>query len=120
MYTEFNKDMLKHGMLVETRDGKLSKLGINPQEDYTPILIEQSGYYLELDNFNDDLVDTDHDNKFDVIRVYKPNETEDNFSFDIADHTLIWERKEDTTFELTMQEIADKFNVSVSDLRIKE
>lgn len=117
MYTNFNKDMLKHGMLVETRDGRFSKLGINPKEDYSSILIDRSGCYLELDCFNDNLTYVDNENWFDVVRVYEPNETEYNFSFDIAYHTLIWEGNEKV--ELTMQEIADKFNVSVDDLRIK-
>ena len=119
MYTEFNKDMLKPGMLIESRDGFLYKLGVNPNiyyddcGQYQLILVTRAGMYLCLNNFADNLTYENNKNKFDIVKVYAPVETKHNFSFDVAEHTLIWERKEDTTFELTMQEIADKFNVNV-------
>jgi hypothetical protein len=115
MLDKFTKDMLKPGMLVETRDGQMYKLGIHP-ESTCELLINKCGYYFYLTNFNSDLTNVDHE-QYDVVRIYTPVHTKDNFSFAIEDHELIWERLE-LSIALTHDQIAEKLGIDPKKLLI--
>ena len=121
MLDKFTKDMLKPGMLVETRDGSLRKLGVLSRR-YSQgggyiALIKEDGMYLDFSNYTEDLNDKENDSQYDIIKVYSPKRTEDNFSFSIEDHELIWERP-GQTIVLTHDEIAEKLGIEPRELLI--
>ena len=113
------KDLLKTGMIVEYRDGQRRLVlmdGINR-------FIHPTGQG-PISNWNDELVcprASDH-----VIEViYEGYTDKTNNSRLYLDNILknpgkvIW-RREPEIKELTLQEVADKFNIDVKQLRIKD
>ena len=112
-----NKSDLKTGMRVEHRNGRMSivVLGIDGGDR---IVNERSRDGLDYydDNFNNNK----NYHEFDFVRIYdKPDYIDIPNLFNIElKGELLWERQE--PIELTMQEIADKFGVSVENLKIKK
>ncbi len=83
-------------------------------------LLNLDGYSNRSD-YNDDL--TSEDAGFDIMKVYMPSDYyQGNLRQVFTDYnlTLIWERAEKRTVELTLEDIAEKFNVSVSQIKIKK
>lgn len=118
----FTKKDLKTGMVVKTRNNTML-LVVDDK------LISVSGF-LRLTEYNDDLTITDEPDSniqsgFDIMEVYDDiNSWGLGFSSGLSYvekkkwGKLIWKRKE--IKEVTMQEIADKFNIPVDKLRIKK
>ena len=106
---------LDRNVVVELRNGKLFLL-VKIHSDY--ILINQKDSPpINLDIYNRDLSRA-YNPDFDIIRIY-----EGNFKFGIdmifCTSALIYERVEEPT-ELTIKEIAEKFGLDPSKVRIKE
>ena len=56
---------------------------------------------------------------FDIMKVYnKPKKNSSFYTYSTTNRDLLFQRKEKK--ELTMQEIADKFNIPVEQLKIKK
>lgn len=114
--TMFTKNDLKAGMVVRTRNN-IMWLVVNND------LISE-GNYKKLSDYSDDLTISDFHN-YDIVEVYdNVNCWRLGFSKCLtnvrirADGELIWRRKK--IKEFTMQEIADKLNIPVDELRIKK
>lgn len=107
-----NKSDLKTGMVIATDDGM--KFLVLLDTCLGNIFVAKD-VWGNLDELNDDLA-----NPFiKVVRIYKPI-AEFNMVFNGWDKMkLIWQREPEIK-ELTLQEIADKFGVEASQLRIKE
>lgn len=120
--TMFTKKDLKTGMVVKTRNNTMS-LVVDDK------LISIGGFG-RLTDYNDDLTITDEPDSniqsgFDIMEVYDDVTCwGSGFSLGLSyvekkeRGTLVWKRKE--IKEVTMQEIADKFNIPVENLRIKD
>lgn len=93
--TNMKKSDLKDGMTVKNRNGRIGKIVGNQ-------IIYINGSDDFLLNFKDDLTSKHEEEEYDIVEVYES----------------IWQREEPT--ELTMQEIADKFNIEVTNLKIKK
>lgn len=111
------KKDLRSGMVVETREGEKGLILLNsPQGDVIGGCGSTLNIWESLKNYNDYLK---HDlfSGEDIMKIYT---VEDNYNLGNLDieSNLIWERKENNV-ELTLQEIADKFDIAVENLRIK-
>lgn len=107
---KFTKADLKSGMVVENAQ-KRKALVIND------ILIFNTSFD-PLKNYKEDLTSRTVP-ELDIIKVYKQSDFWGaGLSGGIQYEELLWKREE--PLEVTMQEIADKFGVSVEQLRIKE
>lgn len=120
--TMFTKKDLKSGMVVKTRNNTMF-LVVDDK------LIATAGFVL-LTEYTDDLTiiddpDPNIQSGFDIMEVYDDvNSWGLGFSGVLSYvgekkyGNLVWKRKE--IKEVTMQEIADKFNIPVENLRIKD
>lgn len=117
-YSKNPKDLLKTGMIVEYRDGQRRLVlmdGINK-------FIHPAGHG-PISNWNDELVCSKANHIIEVI--YEGYTDMTNHSNLYLDNILknpgkvIW-RREPEVQELTLQQIADKFNIDVKQLRIKD
>ena len=77
---------LKAGMIVQLRND--TKLMVMPYG----IIGEDGVVELELNNYNNDLLDVDVDIEFDIIKVY--DIATDGFDFECNYRKLLWERNE--------------------------
>ena len=107
----FTKSDLKDGMVVEQRDGdRLMVLGSR--------ILTGTGYN-RLSDFNDELIETRHNNReYDIVKVYKVIDTDTIYRFDriFEDRhlELIWERKEEPKYkEMTVEEIEKELGYKV-------
>lgn len=108
----FIKDMkpeLKTGMIVEYSDGQ-KRLCIE---------FEGKTTLIASDNFCSDAYDMFDPAFTHIVKVYQPYEMLDLRTMFQRPGELIWEKPKEIK-ELTLQEIANKFNINVSQLRIKE
>ena len=116
------KSDLKSKMCVELRNGERYMV-------VDDVLLKKNGFHM-LKNYNEDLKHSLFSD-YDIIKVYKGvnlfiNFTNDlgiagdilNFNFeDDGIFELLWDKE---TLELTLDEIAQKFNVDVSKIKIKK
>ena len=119
MEKEFTLSDLKVGMLIENRGGERYVVAetINGQLIGT----NETGF-TELKNYNADMTFMwkDYEYRFyDIVKVYSKRRRGVNmYGCDTDYRDLLFQRKEPK--ELTMQEIADKFNIPVDQLKIKK
>lgn len=106
------KSHLRSGMVLEYRNNE-KRLVTDIFGDLVWVGLNQ--YRPDPRHYTENLLNR-VDNNNDIVKIYRsyPN------SFDSIIHTgnLIWERKE--FVELTMDEIAEKFGIPVSQLKIKK
>ena len=110
------KSNIKSGMSVKLRGGEMGLI----VDVFGKRIIQFENNWANFDeNYNQDLKAVNADIRWDIMEVYRI------FDYDCVirknlckPENLIWKREEVT--ELTMQEIADKFGVSINSLRIKE
>lgn len=113
----FTKDDLKTGMVVEYKNGE-RRLVIR---DGIDILTSTNGW-TSINNFLPDLCNKKGDDSLTIMRVYYGYIAEKSGTIDDTlkwGGDLLWERPKEKV-ELTLEQIADKFNIPVEQLRIKE
>lgn len=111
---EMTKKELKTGMLAEYRDGdKRMVLLDTPVGD---VLISDTGWG-DLDNHRDDLCH-EFDEQLDIVALYEPRYKGQMAQLSWDEQKCIWRRSE--VKEVTLSEIAEKFGVSVENIRVKE
>lgn len=109
---QMKKSDLKPGMVVEYENGnKRLVTAINNE-----LFLMGEHMFCRLEIFNDDLT-CDNDPKINIVKVYQPKEAA-NLNSLLDCKNCIWERQKETV--LTMQEIADKFDIPVEQLKIKQ
>ena len=115
---QMKKQDIQLGMVVEYHCGKKALvISVNNE-----VLFSDTFGYMRLKDYNDDLLVIDrHDDsgKWDIDKVFKVTlgcsiDTMLNGSF----LKLLWERQKEV--ELTMDEIAEKFDIPVKNLKIKK
>ncbi len=105
------KSELKPGMVVQYADGKRRLVtAINGE-----LFLMGKDMFAELDKFNEDLINKSHN--LDIVKVFQPKEPR-SLSALLECDNCIWERPKEVI--LTMQEIANKFNIPVEQIRIKK
>lgn len=127
------KKDIRPGMVVELRNGSRYfaikvELGCNDQE--TIIFIGPTGY-MGIDDYDENLLVKPYPyqkegepNSWDIVKVYNTNQnyglgTQGLLSDNGLIHfNLLWTRKE--TVEISLKDISQKFNVPISQIRIKE
>ncbi len=111
------KSKLKSGMSVKLRNGEM---GLVMDIDGIKIIQFENNWKTLDYGYNQDLkINTTDASALDIMEVYRILNYDCVIRKNLCKpENLIWKRKEVT--ELTMQEIADKFGVSINDLRIKE
>ena len=122
------KEIIKPGMVVEFRNGV--RAFVVKIEDYTHIekimFIDPNGFE-ELDSYNENLV-ISHPKvdlkKLDIMKIY---DTKHKYGLGIngllsdectKEFKLLWQREE--TIEISLEDISKKFNIPVSQIRIKD
>src|SRR5574344_472211 len=111
------KSDFKSGMSVKLRNGQIGFI----VDVFGEKIIQYENTWYNLDKeYNQDLrLITTNCDEWDIMEVYRILNYDCVIRKNLCKpENLIWKRKEVT--ELTMQEIADKFGVSINDLRIKE
>ena len=111
------KSNIKSGMSVKLGNGEIGLvIGIDGRE-----IIQFENSWIDIDNeYNQDLklITTKYDD-WDIMEVYRILNYDSVIRKNLCKPgNLIWRREEQK--ELTMQEIADKFGISINSLRIKE
>ena len=110
----FTKDGLKTGMIVEYNDGtRRLVLAANGAKYFVG-----SNYYASFESFNNNLVASFAT----VTKVFEGFRGSGCGAFETALESpgrLIWERPKEKV-ELTLEQIAEKFNIPVDSLRIKD
>lgn len=115
MEKEFTLSDLKVGMLVVLRDER--KYLIARTIDNELVGTRDSGY-MHIDRYENDL-SFEGCSTNDIVEVYNIKKSKKHmYSYSTDDRELLFQRKEPK--ELTMQEIADKFNIPVEQLKIKK
>lgn len=111
------KSDFKSGMSVKLRNGEKGFI----VDVFGEKIIQHEKKWNSLDKeYNQDLrLITTNCDEWDIMEVYRILNYDCVIRKNLCKpENLIWKRKEVT--ELTMQEIADKFGVSINDLRIKK
>lgn len=112
---EFKKSDLKPGMVVEYDDGR-RRIVLKDSNDN--LFLASDNCICSLISFNNNLINERHSD----LTINKIYEIDSICNIDCILEgeylKLIWERPQ--TVELTLQEIAEKFNVPVETIRIKE
>lgn len=111
----FTKDDLKTGMIVEYKSGE-KRLVIR---DGIDILTSGDDGWTSLDNYNETLESCSGTTT--IVKVYEGYTTDKAGTVDSKLNypgDLIWERP--AKVELTLEQIAEKFNIPVDSLRIKD
>jgi hypothetical protein len=103
MSTEFTKDKLESGMVVEYRNGE-RRLVVNR------LFIGEIAYG-SLGNFDENLKHKCGNSELDIVKVYKAYDNSFECMFKDYNLTLIWERKE--VVKLTVKEICEKLGYDV-------
>lgn len=124
------KSDLRSGMIVVNRKGRKGIVLLNSVNGdiLGGGLSILNNTWMPLSSLDDNLNYIDYPNQkdSDIIKVYVPLNNKTMGSFDINNShafKLLWERKEETielTIELTIDEIAEKFNVPVENIKIKK
>lgn len=114
----FTKSDLKTGMVVEYRNGSRRLVLRDYQGTGEDILIGSG--WRSLNDYTEDLADSDDDKDYDIMKVYVAiNYCDTLYLLDskCCKCRVVWERKE--IKEVTLEQIAEKFGVPVDQLRIK-
>ena len=115
MEKEFTLSDLKVGMLVVVRCGYEYLVAKNDNEG---MFFTNEDGWTECKTKQNDMKSAICED-FDIMKVYSmPSKNRDAFNYSTENRKLLFERKEPK--ELTMQEIADKFNIPVDQLKIKK
>lgn len=104
--------ILKTGYLIETknREGKVNRCLILPHEKYG-LVASGPDEWFPLKDYNPKY--------HNIIAVWGLSDTISRaYKLEILERPLIWEAPE--VFEVTLSQIADKFNIPVESLRIKD
>lgn len=111
----FTKSDLKPGMVVEYRNGD-RRIILETEKE----LILSGNYGCSvLSSYSQNLLKIGSNLNLDIVKVYFIKDSKSLESIlNLSNLKLIWERKE--TVELTLQQIADKFNVPVENIKIKD
>lgn len=107
------KSDLKTGMVVETRNNEHFLVMLNPDcEDRN--LINFTGGFMPLCEYDDDLTATDGDTEWDIVKVYQLGTSIyyiiDNAAMAMSGSKVLWERPAETV-EMTIAEIEEKLGV---------
>jgi len=105
------KEDLKTGMRVTIRNGDVYTVFLNTGDG--DVFCRENGYN-HFRGYREDLTSNDNQIEYDVMKVEEPNGS----NILNATYHTIWKREK--LFELSMQEIADKFQVDVNNLKIKK
>lgn len=108
---DMKKSDLQTGMIVKTKGGHRFFVFRKGEE----IVLFNNDYYFE-NALQDDLTNSANSN-LNIVEVFQPEQIR-SLSDMLTTRNLIWKREE--IVELTLQDIADKFNINVDKLRIKE
>lgn len=115
MEKEFTLSDLKVGMLVETRNSGYFLVAKNDNEG---MFFTNEDGWTEYTTKHNDMKSTICED-FDIMKVYSmPSKKTNAFNYSTENRKLLFERQEPK--ELTMQEIADKFNIPVDQLKIRK
>jgi hypothetical protein len=115
------KSDLKSGMLVETREGKRGIVMLNtPNGDMIVAGDNNADIFIkkmwdELNRYADDLSHPDGE-KYNIYKIYGFNHNMGATHLSTSGRELLFERKD--KLEVTLEQIAEKFNVDVNDLKI--
>lgn len=120
------KSELKSGMLVFTREGKRAL--VLKDAPYGDCLVgngnETNGNqtWLPLNSYNEDLMYSQaNQNIVDIIEVWGYSNNMLGANLTTRDRELLWKREEvKKEVELTLEEIAAKFNINIQQLKIKK
>jgi len=108
------KKDLKSGMIVILRDGSVGLL-VDTREG---LLIQYDDYYGVVDDYEDHLKSKLYENS-DIMEVKIIAEYKSYIIRECLKKAItIWRRIEE--IELTLEEIAEKFNINVEQLKIKK
>lgn len=124
------KKDIKPGMVVEFRNGTRAfavKVEMGSNHEEVIIFIEPTGY-MDLDSYDENLLVKDQcpeeePNEWDIMKIYDTDQKygigTNNLLSDkwIKKFKLLWSRKE--TVEISLEDISQKFNVPISQIRIK-
>ena len=105
---EMKKSDLVNGMVVEGRDGKMYMYLETP---FFNGFVCKDGYE-DIEEWDEDLVDVDGADEYDIVAVYQPKELYEAKEGNWDDLKPIWERGEDAE-ELTVAEIEAKLGYKV-------
>lgn len=108
---DMKKSDLQTGMVVQTKSGH--RFFVFRQGEKVNLFNNQNYCGKSL---QDDLTNS-ADSNLDIVEVFQPEKIY-HLAATLATNNSIWKREE--TVELTLQDIANKFNVSVDKIRIKE
>ena len=108
---------LKEGMMIQYRDGRLRKV----QKHDGEMIVNSLNGFTSLSNFSSDLT-CDSNSDLDIMEVYEQKRSSpcEFFSFDLKDFELVWSREDEEVLELSLAEVAKKFGVKVTNVKIVE
>lgn len=119
------KNDIKPGMVVEFRDGV--RAFVVKVEDFThreQIIFMKPNGFERLDSYNENLVISYPKldlRKLDIMKIY---DTDQRYGLGLNEilsdeviSKLLWQREE--TIEISLEDISKKFNVPISQIRIK-
>ena len=111
------KSDLKVGMVVERRNGVKMLVMETPSVGR---FLSNNDIWCPLTDYTETLEYRNLSKSFDIVKVYKGAKYGFGFNYliDFAED-VIWEREKPKT-ELTLEQIAEKFNIPVESLRIKD
>ena len=102
VYDHFTKADLQEGDIVTDRKGDKSIYCETAKENFF------KGYTAEIDYFDNNLKDKDGEIEYDIVKVERPVKLE-----------TIWERQENETVEMTVEELEEKLGIEKGKLRVK-
>lgn len=117
------KNDIKPGMVVEFRDGV--RAFVVKVEDFThreKIIFMKPNGFVSLNSYNENLViSCPKLEKLDIMKIYDIDQRYGlglkEILSDEAIFKLLWQREE--TIEISLEDISKKFNVPISQIRIK-
>lgn len=121
-----NLKEIKAGMLVEVEDTDKSEDSVNTYlciityNNSNELVLSSPLYWCPLDCFNNKKLTYNIGyNTIKIMKIYDRTCARFAFSLNANDRILLWERPKEQ-IELTMDEIASKFGIDVSQLKIKK
>lgn len=119
------KNDIKPGMVVEFRNGvRAFVVKIEDSTHREKIIFMEPNGFEYLDSYNENLVISDPKldlRKLDIMKIYDTNQRYglgiNRILSDEVIFKLLWQREE--TIEISLEDISKKFNVPISQIRIK-
>ena len=108
------KECLKAGMVVELQDDNNVTFCMVTCNSSDELVISGEASWFPVKNLNKGL----SYNNTKILKIYSRACAKYAWMLDTTERKLLWSRP--TEVELTMQEIADKFGISVEQLKIKK